>query len=234
MILGVDEEPKSRRGGARRGAGRKRSRNTYFDPSHDTREKLDCQHPVHITMRVCEHVWLRQRCMYKAIRNVLVWFLDDPDMRVIHISIQNTHLHMIVESPDEKALARGMQCFATNAAREINKALGVKHGKVFKFRYKAQQIRTRRYARNAIAYVLNNWRKHHEDFSNGRELRAIVDEFSSAITFTGWVGKKRWKIPDGYDPLPVSQPRTALLNSDWEWHGLIDPWETPLKMFDHA
>jgi REP element-mobilizing transposase RayT len=230
-MLGVisDEKPKiDGRGGAREGAGRKRSRENKLDPTHETRPVLNFRHPVHITMRVCDHIELRQRCMYKAIRSVLVWFLDDPDLRVIHISIQNTHIHMIVESPDEKALSRGMQCFATNTARAINTACGWR-GKVFKFRYAAQQIRTRSYARNAISYVLNNWRKHGADFANGHESHAILDEYSSAISFVGWVGRGRkpWSVPGGYEPLPVSQPRTSLLKSDWQWHGLIDPWEIP-------
>ena len=98
--------------------------------------------------------------------------------------------------------------------------------RVIKFRYKAKQIRSREYARNAIAYVLNNWRRHREDFYDLGSKRATLDEYSSAVSFDGWT-RGRFAIPAGYQPLPVSLPRTSLLRSDWQWYGLIDPWEIP-------
>ena len=133
---------------------------------------------------------------------------------------------MIVESPDRAALTRGMQSFTNRCARAINRAWG-REGKVFKFRYKAKQIRTRRYARNAIAYVLNNFRRHREDWFDGAWQKAVIDTYSSAVSFGGWKSTPRYTLPAGYIPLPVSPPRTSLLKNDWQWHGLIDPWEVP-------
>ena len=117
-----------------------------------------------------------------------------------------------------------MQSFAIRAARAINAAWG-RSGKVFGFRYHASQIRTERYARNAIAYVLNNWRRHREDFANGRAMSAKLDAFSSAIAFTGWT--ERFAKPIDYVPLPVSPPGTALLHNGWSLFGRIDPAECP-------
>jgi REP element-mobilizing transposase RayT len=148
------------------------------------------------------------------------------DIRVVHISIQRTHLHLIVEAADERALTAGMQSFAINAARGINRACK-RRGKVFRFRYKAKQITTRSYARNVIAYVLNNWRRHREDRNDRNWGNTLLDAFSSAISFTGWAGNPRWKLPPDYEPLPVASPTTDLLRSAWQWHGLIDPFERP-------
>ncbi len=158
--------------------------------------------------------------MYHAIRRVLVRYLELDGFRVVHISIQRRHLHLIVEAADEQMLSRSMQSFAINAARSINRAAR-RTGKVFAFRYKAIQIKTRRYARNAIAYVVNNWRRHGED----RGTRAAIDLYSSGTSFDGWSKKRRWRVPD--TPLPVSRPRTALLAADWQWFGLVDPFERP-------
>ena len=97
-----------------------------------------------------------------------------------------------------------MQSFAINAAKAINRAWG-RGGKVFAFRYGANPIKTRRYARNAISYVLNNWRRHREDFFDGAARAAKLDEYSSAISFDGW--ERTYKRPVDYDPLPVSAPR---------------------------
>ncbi|MDQ3337949.1 MAG: transposase [Myxococcota bacterium] len=182
---------------------------------------------MHVILRVRDDVpRLRQRGIYHAIRKVLLRVLALADIRVIHISIQRAHLHLIVEATDERALSSGMQSFAINAARGINRACE-RTGKVFRFRYKAKQITTRSYARNVIAYVLNNWRRHREDRNDRNWGNTLLDAFSSAISFTGWAGNPRWNGPRDYEPLPVASPRTDLLRSAWQWHGLIDPFERP-------
>ena len=216
---------KRTRGGARFGAGRKRSKANKYDPSHAKRAPLDFRHPVHAMLRTTESVpWLRQRIMYKAIRETLVHFLNGEHFRVVHISIQQTHVHLIVEASNETELSLGMQRFAIRAARAIRKAHGGA-GKVFEHLYEAKQIRDRTYARNALAYVLNNWRRHHEDIRNGQQLPVVFDLYSSAIAFTGWT--QPFEGPENYKPLPVSPPRTGLLQSSWQWHGRIDPFEIP-------
>ncbi len=169
---------------------------------------------------------LRQRKMYQAIRGVMVRFLGRDDFRIVHLSIQTNHLHLLVEAADREALSKAMQSLAINCARALNAATN-RRGKVFEFRYHATQIRTARQARNCLAYVLNNWRRHREDFANGRMMSAKLDEYSSAISFDGWAGGYRFAIPRSHDPLPVSPPRTRLLASDWRRYGLIDVWECP-------
>jgi hypothetical protein len=77
--------------------------------------------------------------------------------------------------------------------------------------------------RNAIAYVLNNWRHHNED-----QRRAPLDAYASGIFFDGWKDRTTpYAPPDGYDPLPVMYPHTWLLATGWRKHARIDPWETP-------
>ena len=88
-----------------------------------------------------------------------------------------------------------------------------------------KQITTARYARHALAYVLNNWRRHREDFANGREIAAHLDPYSSGVSFDGWTITFA-KHPD-YNPLPVSPPQTRLLREDWKRFGRIDPHECP-------
>jgi hypothetical protein len=133
---------------------------------------------------------------------------------------------LLVEAADRRALTRGMQSFAINAARAIN-AVNGDRGKVFQHRYHATQITTARYARHALAYVLNNWRRHRQDLQSLRALRAMFDPYASALTFRGWRGAPRVAPPARYTPLPVSPPRTSLLRSDWRSFGLIDPLEVP-------
>jgi len=217
-------EEKGRHGGARRGAGRKQTGVKRGGP-HRARPALSSRHGVHVALRCVRGVpRLRQACMYHAIRRVLARYLGCGEFRVVHISLQHNHIHLIVEARDARALTRGMQGFAINAARAINRAWG-REGKVFAYRYHATQIKTASYARNAISYVLNNWRRHREDFFDGAARAAKLDEYSSAVSFTGWT--ERFAIPTTHVPLPVSPPRTGLLRSDWTRYGLIDPFERP-------
>lgn len=224
----MDREPSSekpRRGGARPGAGRKRSRKRYDSP-HRTRPPLSPEHPVHVVFRVVESTpRLRQGKTYRALRAVLSLYLGDDAFRIAHVSIQHNHLHLLVEAANRRVLSRRMQSFAINAARAINESLA-SWGKVFAFRYHATQIRTPFHARHALAYVLNNWRRHREDLATEQTLTARLDPYASGLSFDGWCGG-RFAIPRDFDPLPVSPPQTSLLVSEWKQHGRIDAFERP-------
>ena len=217
---------KGTHGGKREGAGRKVSPLRRNDPPHRARPELSHRHPIHVVLRTADGVRrLRQGVMYRALRGVLHRYLGHQDFRVVHISIQHNHLHLLVEAADRQVLTRRMQSFAINAARALNGTDG-RCGKVFAYRYHATQIRTPRQARCALAYVLNNWRHHREDLAMGRAFEAAVDPYSSGLSFTGWKGR-RFLVPEGYSPLPVTPPATALLRSQWARFGRIDAFECP-------
>lgn len=216
-------------GGKREGAGRKK---TGFckDAPHRRRPELDARHPVHVVLRMQRRIGLRDLDIHKVVDRVLRKYLGRDDFRIVHLSIQNTHLHMIVEAANRAALTWGMQSFGIRFARAYQRDFGGL-GKVLKYRYFSRQITTKRYARHALAYVLNNWRRHRMDYENGRELPWKLDPYSSAPSFTGWT--RRFVVPEGYKPFPsyvplsVSQPQTALLRFDWEKYGRISPYECP-------
>jgi REP element-mobilizing transposase RayT len=168
---------------------------------------------------------LRQGPVFRAMGGVLRRYLGQGDFRIVHVSIQRNHLHLLVEASDREVLSRRMQSFAINAARAINRT-SRRSGQVFPYRYHATQIRTPRQARCTLAYVLNNWRHHLEDWNMGRQFEAAVDPYSSGVSFTGWKGR-RFVVPRGYTPLLVSPPETDLLRSGWMRFGRIDAFEMP-------
>jgi REP element-mobilizing transposase RayT len=216
--------PNAKHGGRRYGAGRKKE--LAKAPNHVPRPNLDPRHPAHITLRCVRGLpRLRQSYVYQVTRRVLAFYLELADFRVVHVSIQRNHLHFIVEAANKDALSRRMQSFVIKLAKALNRAWG-REGKVFAYRYSAKQIKSRRYARNAIAYVLNNWRRHHEDFYENAHNKIFLDEYSSAVAFDGWTIKFGKPTID-YEPLPVSSPRTWLLRHGWRDHGRIDPFEVP-------
>lgn len=224
-LIKMATENNSRHGGKRPGAGRKKSGKKLGGP-HRARPALSCRHPVHVTLRTVPGVpRLRQRCFYEALRRVLAYYLERDNFRVVHISIQHNHIHLLAEAAGSRALTRGMQSFAINAARAINAAWG-RTGKVFAYRYHSSQIKTAHYARNALSYVLNNWRRHREDDRGATRSRMTVDWFSSAVSFNGW-SQRVGKPPPPFEPLPVSRARTSLLAEEWKLYGLILTDEVP-------
>lgn len=211
-------------GGRRLGAGRPKAARRGCEP-HRARPRLSGRHPVHVVQRVVPALaGLRRRAGYAAIDRALRAVLGRIDFRVVHVSIQRTHLHLLVEANDERALAIGMQVFTVAAARALNAARGRVRGTVFPQRYHATAITGPRQARNELAYVLNNWRRHREDrTARGAEL----DRYSSAIRFDGWASAAGFAAPEGYVPLSVAPAATWLLRDGWRRHGPIDPLGIP-------
>src|ERR1041384_6761142 len=112
-----------KRGGKRRGAGRP-PRSPRSGSPHKERPFLHARYPVHVTLRVVGAVGnLRRRCVYQAVREATLTTAQREDCRIIHLSVQRTHVHLLVEASDKAALARGMQGFQISAAKHLNAAI---------------------------------------------------------------------------------------------------------------
>jgi hypothetical protein len=81
--------------------------------------------------------------------------------------------------------------------------------------------------RNALSYVLNNWRRHHEDLRSAAAASARIDPYSTAIHFAGWKEGPGFAIPAAYESLPSAEPQTWLLRVGWQRHGPISVYEEP-------
>ena len=226
-----------RHGGKRKRAGRK-PKARRAGSSHEKRAPIKPYHALHVVMRVAPPVGsMRRRSMYKAVRDASITAALRERFRIVHLSIQRTHIHMLAEAENERALARGLQGFQISVARNVNTILGPdkyrrRRGKVFADRYHVEVITTPRRARHALSYVLSNWRKHGED-RDGLASTWLVDPFSSGISFPDWLelaySDVMWPIRETYDPLVVFRPRCWLLREGWKAHGAISAHEVPSK-----
>jgi REP element-mobilizing transposase RayT len=223
------------RGGRRPGAGRK-PQGKRTSARHEARPAHDPRHPVHVTIRIVGNVGsLRCRDLYLALREATLVTARREDFRIVHMSIQRDHVHLIIEADTKSALSRGVRGFSISAARQINKAITVRGGdrrtgKVIGDRFHARPLTSPRAVRHAISYALNNWRHHGEDrFQLARAWR--VDPFSSGAVFTGWKELEDspvlWPLRETYQPLLVWRPRTWLLRSWDQFHPLISLYEVP-------
>jgi hypothetical protein len=148
---------------------------------------------------------------------------DRGRFRLVHYSIQNDHLHAIVEAASARDLASGLKSIGARLARAENRVFG-RRGAVFADRYHLHVLRTPVEVRRALAYVLLNARRHLAKM--GRPLpRPSIDPASSGRFFSGW--NRRFQPASSLDPPPVSSPHTWLLSVGWRRHGAIDPAEIP-------
>ncbi|HEX5067035.1 MAG TPA: transposase [Myxococcota bacterium] len=144
--------------------------------------------------------------------------------RLAQFSIQNDHVHLIVEATSARDLACGMKSIGSRLARAVNRVFRL-HGAVLADRYHLHVLRTPREVRNALAYVLLNARRHLAKLGRALPRIAQLDPASSARFFSGW--NRRFQPASSLPPPPVAPPQTWLLRVGWRRHGLLDPAEIP-------
>jgi len=235
-LLGVPARPPkngNRHGGRREGAGRKPKNGVRAGVPHTRRAVQTPNVPVHVTFRLVDGLpKLRNRRGYQLVQRAMLFANRLEEVRVCHMSIQQNHLHLIVEADDERALSRAMKRFAVSFAKSLNRVLG-RSGTVFADRYRTERLKTPTQVRNAVAYVLGNWRKHGADRDIAGPPRR-TDRYSTGPFFDGWdtgptpqvFSPKDLPFPDD-GPLPIRFPKSWLLTVGWRRGGLISPWQRP-------
>jgi hypothetical protein len=155
---------------------------------------------------------------------------DEKRFRIVQFSVQWDHVHLVVEASDKQALSSGIASVAIRIARTVNELVR-RRGRLWADRWHGRELTSPRQVRNALVYVLANFRKHAK-----KRLGAGVDAFSSALHFDGW------QVDAGGSPLPragprvhgamaqhvvVSKTKTWLAGVGWRRCGLISVNETP-------
>jgi REP element-mobilizing transposase RayT len=217
--------------------------------AHAKRPELPANAALHITLRVVAEIArarLRTREAYAAIREAAITVLRHEAFHIVQLSIQGSHVHLLVEVANREALSLGMKAFEISAAKHINAAMSRagswwerrtgrvvgtrRKGRVFADRYHEERITNPAQARNALAYVLNNWRKHREDRGE-RSRKWTIDPYATGWAFDGWKEREDepfvWKLPDQYKAIPVWRPKNWLLRRGWRKYGLIRVREVP-------
>jgi hypothetical protein len=147
-------------------------------------------------------------------------FATGGDFQVVHYSIQSNHLHLLIEARDKRRMRSGVSGLVIAFAKRLNELLERATGKVWGDRYHARDLTTPSEVRNALVYVLQNFKKH-----AGATVRpAAVDRFSSAACFPGWAATIRVALDALWRP---PEPRTWLLGAGWTRLGLLSPNEKP-------
>ena len=182
---------------------------------------------------------LRSQFVFPTVRRALADATRAREVfRITHYSVQGDHLHLLVEANSKQALSRGMQGLAIRIARRVNR-LTSRSGKLWADRFYSRALTSPRAVRNALAYVLNNFKKHRAP--DGTQ----IDPYSSAPYFAGFRelrGTPPWDLPRSRrmpitppgvpppafdDEMPILEARTWLGRVGWRKAGLIALAEAP-------
>jgi predicted acetyltransferase len=112
--------------------------------------------------------------------------------RVVEYSIQSNQVHFVIEADGASELGRGMKALGVRFARVVN-GVFERRGTVLRDRYHLKILRTPREVRNALAYVLQNVRKHRAQ--RGLATPPAIDPASSG----------RWFACLGHGRAPVAR-----------------------------
>jgi hypothetical protein len=185
---------------------------------HGRRPPHEPRCPVQVTLRaVARAPSLRSNAVFPAVRRSLAR-ASRAGFRVVHYSVQQDHVHLIVEADGRTPLQRGVQGLAIRVALAVNRTLHRK-GQLWGDRYHARELGTPREVRTSLVYVLLNFRKH---------LRAApgIDPRSSGSEFAGWKSHLQRPCRAAAD---VAEPRTWLARVGWlRAGGYLSLWERPV------
>jgi putative transposase len=185
--------------------------------------------PAHVTMRAVRGVPSFRTQRVAALIVAEIARASGDGFRVIDHSVQDNHLHLLAEGDDGEAFSRGMQRLASRIAMALN-ALVRRHGRVWRERYHRRDLRTPRQFRNAMVYVLMNFRKHASPSERAARARKL-DVYSSALWMDDWKDDalramlREHRARAG--PRPTAAPRTWIARVGWKRHGLLDLHESP-------
>ena len=177
-------------GGKRARAGRKPAPGARV--RHRSRPPFARRSPVHVTLRMAPTVYgLRSRRSLRVVRAALLGGGHRFQVRVVQLSLQGNHVHLLVEAGDQVALSRAMKGLSIRLARGMNALMG-RSGPVLDDRYHARLLRTPTEVRRVMHYIRYN----HQHHGIGR---APVDEYSSDGLLRGVLpAATAWLLTDGW------------------------------------
>ena len=152
---------------------------------------------IHVVWRIRRGLpTLRTPRSSKRLESAFRKSKEQPGFLLTQYSIQNEHLHVMVEVEDRQKLSRGLQALGIRIAKK---------GQVFAERYFAIAVKGWSRIRSTVRYIVNNGRKH-----GTWTVRGKPDPFSSGPWFF-----RRWGDPLPADPSPVVR---SELFSDSDFH----------------
>ena len=124
-------------GGARPGAGRK-PKQGRAGVGHLARDGISARRPVHVTVRMREHVGsLREPACLAVVTRACEAAGEAAGFRIVQHTVRANQIELTIEARDRDALGRGMQGLVVRIARGVNRVLR-RRGRVVADRYEVR------------------------------------------------------------------------------------------------
>ncbi|HEX6273827.1 MAG TPA: transposase [Polyangiaceae bacterium] len=154
--------------------------------------------------------------------------------RILHFSVQHDHVHLLVEASDQRALSAGVRSIAIRIARSVDR-LVLRRGRLWADRWHGRALTSPRQVRNALVYVLANFRKHAP-----ARMPPGIDAFSSAVHWPA--SAAMGELPRAGPPyhgsmkrwIDVSPPHTWLGRTGWRRAGRLRFDEAPRASYSRC
>src|SRR5262245_2586566 len=142
----------------------------------------DIHGPAHVVLRIRRGLpWLRTPKTHRVLERAFRNSKKKDGFRLIEYSVQQNHLHLVVEADHRRKLTRGMQGLMIRIAKALNRFWRRRLGHVFADRYFALAIVHHTQLWRTLRYVRMHGRKH------GVWLRKDQpDPYSSGRWLTRW------------------------------------------------
>ena len=172
---------------------------------HATRP--EARGPLHIVWRISRGLpGLRTPRALRRLERAFRLGKERNGFALIHYSIQQDHLHLMVEVKDRRKLSRGLQALGIRLAKQLNSLWHRRRGSVFAERYFAAALKDWKQVWRTVRYILNNGRKHGTWSAPNQ-----ADPYSSGPWYVQWLStdirRPRRRSPvmktNTYDYLPV-------------------------------
>ena len=180
-------------GGPRPGSGRPRGNRT----SHAARPRFGKPTPVHVTLRVRDHVFnLRSGRAFRRIRACFAKSCGRFGARLVEFSVQGNHLHLIVEADSSASLSRALQGLSIRIAKALNSMMK-RAGAVFADHYHSRLLQTPTELVRAIRYLLGNAAHHFGAVgTDGFSSAALPEGAPELAVPVGWLLRRGTRRAD--------------------------------------
>lgn len=162
-------------------------------------ERPQVRGPAHIVLRIRRGLpGMRTPRVWRVLERAFRRAKERNGMRIVEFSIQEDHIHVLVEVGDKEYLSRGMQGLMIRIAKALNRHWN-RAGTVWADRYFARAITSLSDLRRTVRYILQN------AFHHGAEIperyKGQPDPYSSGRWYLYWMGAEDLRRPHRSPPV---------------------------------
>jgi REP-associated tyrosine transposase len=149
---------------------------------------------------------IRSSRRFAAVRASFAAARGKHGLRLVHFTVLNNHLHLVVEADSSESLSRGMQGLCVRLARALN---GVLHraGGLFADHYHCHLLVTPTEVARALSYVLSNAERHYGEAGLDACSSAVAHAREVLVPPRGWLLSVGWQRGRTKAPLNVATIR---------------------------